>query len=172
MIIQKLGAEVAQRILQNFQLQVGAISEQLTVNSSNDLLESTTISVDHITNGQMVQNLPLNGWFFLDLGMLAPGSVTPPKTASQQYRCAAVARLLLTPQATAKKQSTTWSTESLLTTNGLVLSAFSHRLTPSRSSRWTTRPSALSRPELRRSCQHCDTVRDPGIRRQHRQRGP
>ena len=30
---------------------------------------------------RMVQELPLNGRYFLDLGLLVPGSVTPPQGA-------------------------------------------------------------------------------------------
>jgi hypothetical protein len=79
LVIDSLRVEVAKRTTQNIQLHVGALSEQVTVSSTNGLIEATTISVGQVTDGRMVQELPLNGRFFLDLGLLAPGSVTPPQ---------------------------------------------------------------------------------------------
>lgn len=80
-IIEKIHIEVGRRFTQDFQLEVGDLSEQVVVNSSNNLLEQTTISVGHSVARQMVQELPLNGRYFLDLGLLVPGSVTPPQGA-------------------------------------------------------------------------------------------
>lgn len=78
-VIGSLGVEVSKRITQNFQLEVGDISEEVTVNSVNGLIEDGTVSVGSVTSTRMVQELPLNGRFLLDLGLLAPGSVTPPQ---------------------------------------------------------------------------------------------
>ena len=80
-IVRDLTLAVARRITQNFQLGVGDVSHAVTVNSKSDLIESSTISVGHVTDARMVQGLPLNGRYFLDLGLLAPGSVTPPQGA-------------------------------------------------------------------------------------------
>ena len=79
LIIENVHVEVARRLIQDCRLDVGDLSELVTVNSTNGVLESATISVGQVTNGHMVQELPLNGRFFLDLGLLAPGSVTPPQ---------------------------------------------------------------------------------------------
>lgn len=81
LLVEKIPVEVGRRLTQDFQLQIGDVSEQVLVNSSNSLLEQTTISVGHIVDRQMVQGLPLNGRYFLDLGLLVPGSVTPPQDA-------------------------------------------------------------------------------------------
>ena len=78
-VLDRLQVEVARRVTQNFQLRVGEPSEQVTVNATIGVLESAKVSVGSVTGGQMVQELPLNGRFFLDLGVLAPGSVTPPQ---------------------------------------------------------------------------------------------
>jgi hypothetical protein len=79
LVIETVHVEVARRLVEDCRLDVGDLSEQLTVNSVNGVLESGTISVGQVMNGRMVQELPLNGRFFLDLGLLSPGSVTPPQ---------------------------------------------------------------------------------------------
>src|SRR5215218_10043059 len=70
--------EVAKTIVQNFQMDVGAISEQVQVSSDVPVIETTTTSVGTVINQRTVQEIPLNGRHFVDLGLLIPGSVTPP----------------------------------------------------------------------------------------------
>ncbi len=71
--------EVAKTIVQNFQLDVGAISEQVLVSSDVPIIETATTSVGTVINQRTVQEIPLNGRHFVDLGLLIPGSVTPPQ---------------------------------------------------------------------------------------------
>jgi len=71
--------EVAKTIVQNFQLEVGALSEQVLVSSDVPVIETTTTSVGTVINQRTVQEIPLNGRHFVDLGLLIPGSVTPPQ---------------------------------------------------------------------------------------------
>ncbi|HKE60329.1 MAG TPA: TonB-dependent receptor [Pyrinomonadaceae bacterium] len=77
--LEKVGVEVARKITQDFQLHVGDVSEQVTVTVSNNLIERSTTSVGHVIEKRMVQEAPLNGRYFLDLGLLVPGTVTPPQ---------------------------------------------------------------------------------------------
>ncbi|HSD46773.1 MAG TPA: TonB-dependent receptor, partial [Pyrinomonadaceae bacterium] len=77
----EMTVEVGSRITQDFDLEVGDISEQVAVSSANDDIERSTMSVGHVVDRRMVQELPLNGRYFLDLGLLVPGSVTPPQGA-------------------------------------------------------------------------------------------
>jgi outer membrane receptor protein involved in Fe transport len=84
-IVQSSRVEVAQRLTQNFQLQVGDISERVVVASSNSLIEQTTVSVGHVIDQRMVHDLPLNGRYFLDLGLLVPGSVTAAQTGFSTF---------------------------------------------------------------------------------------
>jgi len=70
---------VAQIVVQNFQVEVGAISEQVLVTSDVPVIETATTSVGTVINQRTVQEIPLNGRHFVDLGLLIPGSVTPPQ---------------------------------------------------------------------------------------------
>lgn len=80
-IIKNLKLEVGCRVTQDFQLQAGDITQTVTVTPSNDMVQSSTTSVGHVVSQAMVQELPLNGRYFLDLGLLVPGSVTAPQGA-------------------------------------------------------------------------------------------
>jgi hypothetical protein len=80
-IIEHLRVEVGRKVIQDFQLQVGDVSQVISVTAAPDLIERATISVGHVKDRKMVQELPLNGRYFLDLGLLTPGSVTPPQGA-------------------------------------------------------------------------------------------
>ncbi len=80
-ILEHLRIEVGRNVIQDFQLQVGDVSQVITVAAEADLIERATISVGHVKDRKMVQEIPLNGRYFLDLGLLTPGSVTPPQGA-------------------------------------------------------------------------------------------
>jgi hypothetical protein len=80
-LIRDLTLDVARRVTQNFQLSVGDVSQVVTVQSGSNLVESSTTSVGHLIDQRMVQELPLNGRYFLDLGLLVAGSVTAPQGA-------------------------------------------------------------------------------------------
>jgi hypothetical protein len=71
--------EVAKTAVQNFQMDVGALSEQVLVSSDIPVIETATTSVGTVINQRTVQEIPLNGRHFVDLGLLLPGSVTPPQ---------------------------------------------------------------------------------------------
>ena len=71
--------EVAKTVVQNFQMEVGALSEQVLVASDVPVIETTTTSVGTVINQRTVQEIPINGRHFVDLGLLIPGSVTPPQ---------------------------------------------------------------------------------------------
>src|SRR5258705_1783027 len=80
-IVESLMLEVGRTVTQNFQLQVGDISQVVTVPTDSDLIEQSTMAVGHIVDSRMVQERPLNGRNFLDLGLQVAGSVTPPQGA-------------------------------------------------------------------------------------------
>jgi outer membrane receptor protein involved in Fe transport len=78
-VISDLNLEVARTVVQNFQLTVGNVSQQVTVVSDTPVVETATTSVGTVINQRTVQEIPLNGRHFVDLGLLIPGSVTPPQ---------------------------------------------------------------------------------------------
>src|SRR5215470_8483503 len=78
-VVDQVTLEVAKTVIQNFQLDVGAISEQVLVSSDLPVVETATTSVGTAINQRTVQEIPLNGRHFVDLGLLIPGSVTPPQ---------------------------------------------------------------------------------------------
>jgi len=70
--------DVGRTTVQNFQLKVAQASEVVTVESEVPVVESTTMTVGQVMDPKNVQQIPLNGRHFVDLGFLIPGSVTPP----------------------------------------------------------------------------------------------
>src|SRR5260221_4320509 len=72
--------QVSQNSVQNFGLRVASTSEVVTVEATAPVIETTTMTVGQTINQRTVQEIPLNGRHFVDLGLLIPGSVTPPQT--------------------------------------------------------------------------------------------
>lgn len=70
---------VAQIVVQNFQLGIAKAQEVVEVTGEVPVVESSTMTVGQVINERTVQEIPLNGRHFVDLGLLVPGSVTPPQ---------------------------------------------------------------------------------------------
>lgn len=81
-VLPNLTVEVARVVTQDFHLLIGDVSEEVTVTPGGQLIERATVSVGHVIDQRMVQDVPLNGRYFLDLALLVPGSVTPPQGGS------------------------------------------------------------------------------------------
>ena len=73
---QQQGVEVqlSQQARVNFQLQVGATTEQVTVEAAPPLLQTEASSLGTVVGVEETQNLPLNGRKFEDLAILTPGT--------------------------------------------------------------------------------------------------
>ncbi len=69
---------VSQVVQENFKLQVQQTTEVITVEGGAPVVDSSTITVGQVIEQKTVQEIPLNGRHFVDLGLLIPGSVTPP----------------------------------------------------------------------------------------------
>src|SRR5262249_98502 len=80
-VIDSLVVGVGRSVVQDFQLQVGDFDQEIRVTPEFQGIERTTTSVGHVIDQRMVQELPLNGRYFLELGLLVPSSVTPPQGA-------------------------------------------------------------------------------------------
>ncbi|MBZ5522570.1 MAG: TonB-dependent receptor [Acidobacteriia bacterium] len=70
---------VSQNSVQNFSLSVASSAEVVTVEATAPVIETTTMTVGQSIDQRTVQEIPLNGRHFVDLGLLIPGSVTPPQ---------------------------------------------------------------------------------------------
>jgi hypothetical protein len=73
-----------EKVRLDFNLQVGDVREQVTVNGDAPLLRQETGSLGTVVENEQVEQLPLNGRTFITLAQLAPGVALPP--ASQLPR--------------------------------------------------------------------------------------
>jgi len=78
-VVKDLTLEVSRIVVQNFQLKIGDVTQQVDVTADAQTVETATITVGQVINQKTVQEIPLNGRHFVDLGLLIPGSVTPPQ---------------------------------------------------------------------------------------------
>jgi hypothetical protein len=70
--------QIQQVIQEDFQLQVGDIQQQVTVEASAALLNTESTEVGNVISQESVQQLPLNGRNFAQLGLLVPGTTPGP----------------------------------------------------------------------------------------------
>jgi Carboxypeptidase regulatory-like domain len=61
---------------QNFSLEIGSVSETVTVNANSEHMATDSAAVGLLVNRDFVENMPLNGRSFEDLIALAPGALT------------------------------------------------------------------------------------------------
>src|SRR4029079_13767524 len=71
----------AETVALNLKLSVGTLAENVTVTGSSPLIETATVSVGGAMAEKTVQEIPLNGRHFVDLGPLMPGGSTSPQNA-------------------------------------------------------------------------------------------
>ena len=80
--VENLTLEVGRTVLQDLKLTLGDSSQQLTVSSDPPSIDRATISFGTTIEHRTVQEIPLNGRFFLDLAQLTPGSMTASQNGS------------------------------------------------------------------------------------------
>jgi hypothetical protein len=73
--------EIGRTVQQSFTLRAASSSETVEVAAAAPLVTSETVDVGAVIDQKTVQDIPLNGRHFLDMGFLVPGSVTPPQNA-------------------------------------------------------------------------------------------
>jgi hypothetical protein len=83
--IVKPGVElhVADIVAINFGLQVGSVTQSVTVEAGAPLVNTESGAVSTVINREFIENLPLNGRSFNTLLQLTPGVVIAPVTAGQ-----------------------------------------------------------------------------------------
>ncbi len=72
---------VQDTLQQNFALEVGSISESVTVEAGGLVINTTDASVSTVVDRQFAENLPMNGRSFQTLIQLTPGVVIAPSNA-------------------------------------------------------------------------------------------
>ncbi len=72
----------AQTVALNVKLSVGQVAENVTVSGAAPLIDTATVSVGQVMAERTVQEIPLNGRHFVDLGPLMPGGSTSPQNAA------------------------------------------------------------------------------------------
>jgi hypothetical protein len=79
-VIPTLTFEVGRTVVRDFHLAVGERAEVVTVTPELPLVDRATSTVGHMVTARTIQEIPLNGRHFVDLGPLVPGSVAPSQT--------------------------------------------------------------------------------------------
>ena len=78
-VVNDLKLDVATTVVQDFQLKVGTVTQEVTITGAVSMIETTTMAVSKVIDQATVQDMPLNGRHFVDLGLLLPGSVVAPQ---------------------------------------------------------------------------------------------
>ena len=102
--------EVGRTLVRDFELAIDTQRDAVVVRAELPLLDRATSTVGHVVSEQTVQQMPLNGRHFVDLGPLVPGSVSPSQTGFSTTPIRGTGASPSTPPATAKKPSPTSST--------------------------------------------------------------
>jgi hypothetical protein len=76
-VIEALDVDVGRTLVRNFVLVVGERTETVIVRAEAPLVDPVSATVGHVVTAPTVQQMPLNGRHFTDLGLLVPGSVAP-----------------------------------------------------------------------------------------------
>jgi hypothetical protein len=77
-VAKNLELSVGTTLRQDFSLKVASTSESIEVTAGAQLVEATSSTLGSVVNQHTVQEIPLNGRHFIDLSLLAVGTVTPP----------------------------------------------------------------------------------------------
>src|SRR4051812_47835637 len=74
-VVKGVRLEVARTVAINLLLVIGGVNEQVAVTADAPVIDNATTSVGQVISQRTVQEIPLNGRHFVDLGLLIPGSV-------------------------------------------------------------------------------------------------
>jgi Carboxypeptidase regulatory-like domain/TonB dependent receptor len=79
-LVNDLTFEVGRMLVRDFHLTLGDRNEAVVVTADLPLVDRATGTVGHMVSARTIQEIPLNGRHFVDLGPLVPGSVAPSQT--------------------------------------------------------------------------------------------
>jgi len=74
------------------------------ISSVAPVVDTSTVSLSQVINQKTVQEIPLNGRHFVDLGLLTPGTVTPPANGFLTAPLRGQGSFAFKPRASAKTQ--------------------------------------------------------------------
>jgi hypothetical protein len=77
-VVTDVTLNVSRTAAQDFKLKPATVEQAVTITGEMPIVERTTMTVGSVMDPKQVQEIPLNGRHFVDLGLLVPGSVTPP----------------------------------------------------------------------------------------------
>jgi hypothetical protein len=79
-----INLNVQDNLVRNFALQIGAVSESITIEAQSGKVNTTDASVSTVIDRKFVETVPLNGRSLQPLITLTPGVVMTPVTTSEQ----------------------------------------------------------------------------------------
>ncbi len=77
-IVTDLKLDVSRTVGQNFRLKPASVATEVTITGEAPVVDTSTMTVGQVLDPRTVQEIPLNGRHFVDMGLLVAGSVTPP----------------------------------------------------------------------------------------------
>jgi hypothetical protein len=80
--VKEIQLNVQDKLEQNFSLEIGSVSETVTVNANDLHINTTDATVSTVVDRQFAENLPLNGRSFQTLIQLTPGVVLTPNNGT------------------------------------------------------------------------------------------
>lgn len=78
-VVHNVTLNAATTITQNVQLQIGQVSQEISIEVDSPVIDASTIAMGQVIDQKTTQEIPLNGRHFVDLSLLTPGTVTPPQ---------------------------------------------------------------------------------------------
>jgi hypothetical protein len=78
-VVHNVTLNAATTVTQNVQLQIGQVSQEVTIEVDAPVIDASTIAMGQVIDAKTTQEIPLNGRHFVDLSLLTPGTVTPPQ---------------------------------------------------------------------------------------------
>ena len=78
LIRQEIVLEVQETAVVNLQLELGDVTESVTVTASQELIQTTEASQGQVIDQRRVVDLPLNGRDYVQLALLSEGALEPP----------------------------------------------------------------------------------------------